>query len=278
LHSKISKPSARYFRITATMKFISVLAFTGLTAAQVATLVSVVNQVSDSVQSLDKSVQSFNGAGDVASLQAASDKLGQTVTKGVTTVNGASTVSLTDSVNIQGQVQNLQSNVETVVNDLISKKTTIVSAGAGGQVEKSLQEQLTGAKDLQKAIASKVPTEVKSLAEQLSAGINTALQKGIDAFQGTGSAAPASGSSPSSGSSSSSSGSSSSGSSSSGSSSGSGSSAPKSNGAAAPASPSKVSGPAATSARAKPATYTGAASRNVAGSLAGAAAVFAFAL
>jgi hypothetical protein len=238
------------------MKFFSVLALSGLTAAQVQTLVGVVNQVGESVQALDKAVKGFNGPSDVQSLQAASDKVGSTVSSGVETVKGASTITLVDSVTIQGGVQNLQATVETVVNDLISKKSTLVAANAGGQVEKSLQDQLTGAKALQAAIAGKVPTEVQSLATQLSQGINTALQKGIDAFQGTGSAAPASGSS------------------------GSAPSSPKSNNAASAAAPppSKASSSVATSVRAKPATYTGGASRNVAGSLVGAAALFAVAL
>jgi hypothetical protein len=220
---------------------------------QVQTIVGVVNEIEKKTTALDSAVKSFT-AGDVASLTAASDDLASTVQKGVSTVNGASSITLTDSVQIQGQVSNLQSAVESVVNDLISKKDALVAAGQGGTVEKQLTDQLTGAKALQVAISSKVPPEVQSLAQQLSAGINTALEKGINAFKGTG------GSGAGSSSGSSSSGSSSSGSSSSGSSS-SGSGSSSSHGAAT------------TSAAPKPATFTGAASQTVAGSLAGVIAI-----
>jgi len=252
------------------MKFLSVLALTGLAAAeasiyerQVQALVGVVNQVNQATGDLSTAVKSFNGASDVQKLQSASQKVGSAVSSGVQTVNGASTISLTDAVQIQGQVQNLQQSVEGVVSDLISKKQQIYSAGAGQQVESNLQDQLKGAQALSAAIASKVPPEVQGLAQTLSAGIASALQKGVDAFKDAPAGSPSGGS-------------------------GAGSSAPLSNVASAgssasvkPASASKtaLANPVATSSRPKPATYTGAASpRNAAGSFAGVAALFAFAL
>jgi hypothetical protein len=243
------------------MKFaIAALALSGaaygssILERQVQTIVGVVNEIEKKTTALDTAVKGFSG--DVAGLTSASDDLASTVNKGVTTVNGASSITLTDSVQIQGQVSNLQTAVESVVNDLISKKDALVSAGQGGTVEKQLTDQLTGAKALQAAISSKVPPEVQSLAQQLSAGINTSLEKGIAAFKGTGgSGAGSSTGSSSSGGSSSSSGSSSSGSSSSGSGS------------------SSSHGAATTSAAPKPATFTGAASKTVAGSFAAVVAV-----
>jgi uncharacterized protein YukE len=247
------------------MKFaIAALALTGaaygssILERQVQTIVGVVNDIEKKTTALDTAIKGFSG--DIASLTAASDDLTSTVTKGVSTVNGASSITLTDSVQIQGQVSNLQTAVESVVNDLISKKDALVSAGQGGTIEKQLTDQLTGAKALQTAISSKVPPEVQSLAQQLSAGINTSLEKGISAFKGTGGSGAGSSSGSSSGGSSSSSGSSSSGSSSSGSSS-SGSGSSSSHGAAT------------TSAAPKPATFTGAASKTVAGSFAGVVAI-----
>jgi len=244
------------------MKFaLAALALTGaaygssILERQVQTIVGVVNEIEKKTTALDTAVKGFSG--DITGLQSASDDLASTVSKGITTVNGASSITLTDSVQIQGQVSNLQTAVESVVSDLISKKDALVSAGQGGTVEKQLTDQLSGAKSLQAAISSKVPPEVQSLAQQLSAGINTSLEKGISAFKGTGGSGAGSSStgSSSSGGSSSSSGSSSSGSSSSGSGS------------------SSSHGAATTSAAPKPATFTGASSKTVAGSLAGVVAV-----
>jgi hypothetical protein len=173
------------------MKFaLSFLAFTGASLSasilerQVAAIVGVVTGIEQATSSLDNIVKSFNG--NIKALSDASQMVQDTVTKGVTTVSGASSITLTDSVQIQGQVSNLQQTVEDTVNDLISKKSALISAGAGAMVSKSLNDQLAGAKALQMAIGTKVPPEVQSLAQQLSAGINTSLQKGVDAFASVG--------------------------------------------------------------------------------------------
>jgi len=231
---------------------------------QVQTIIGVVNTINTITGDLDTTIKGFTS--DPKALLAATQKVQDAVTQGVSTVNGASTITLTDSVQIQGQVQNLQSTIESVVSDLIAKKEALVSAGQGQIIYKSLEEQLTGAKALQVAISSKVPPEVQTLAQTLSQGINTALEKGITAFKDAPGAASGSGSS----SSSSPSSGSSSGSSSSGSSSGSsGSSSSSSTSSDAKPKPASAAGAATTSSAPKPATYTGAAApRAIAGSVA----------
>lgn len=267
------------------MKFsssaLTFLAVSGASASilerQVATIIGVVNDINTITGSLDTAIKGFTS--DPKPLLAATQKVQDAVTAGISTVNGASSITLTDSVQIQGQVQNLQATIESVVSDLISKKDALVTAGQGQTVYKSLQDQLTGAKGLQAAISSKVPPEVQSLAQTLSAGINTALEKGVAAFKDTPGASAGSSSSSSSGSSpapasgaaagaapSSASSGSSSSSSSSGSSMANHGSSGSSAGSAAPVT---------TSSAPKPATYTGAAFRTVAGTVASVVAIFA---
>ncbi|KAE9991310.1 hypothetical protein EG327_000151 [Venturia inaequalis] len=171
------------------MKFssaLTILAASGAASAtilerQVQAIIGVVNGINTEVGSLDTAIKGFSG--DPKPLLAASEKALATVTKGVETVNAASSITLTDSVQIQGQVSNLQASLESVVSGLLGKKSDLIAAGQGQAVYKNLQDQLTGAKGLAAAISSKVPPEVKSLADTLSAGIITALQKGIDGFK-----------------------------------------------------------------------------------------------
>jgi len=262
------------------MKFsstLTILAASGAASAsilerQVQTIIGVVNGINTITGDLDTTIKAFTS--DPKALLAATQKVQDAVAQGVTTVNGASTITLTDSVQIQGQVQNLQSTIESVVSDLISKKDALVTAGQGQIVYKSLEDQLTGAKALQVAIASKVPPEVQTLAQTLSQGINTALEKGVTAFKDTpgassGSGASSSGSAPSSGSSS--------GSSSSGSSSGSSGSSSSGTATTSDAKPKPAAAGGAsyaTSSAPKPATYTGAAApRAVTGFVAAAVAL-----
>jgi len=266
------------------MKFaLSVLALSGaafgstILERQVETIVGVVNKIEKATAAFDSAIKSFSS--DASQLKSASKEVTDTVSAGVSTVNGASSITLTDSVKIQGQVSNLQSTVESVVTDLISKKEAIIAAGEGASISKSLQDQLTGAKALQVAISSKVPPEVQSLAQQLSAGINTSLEKGVAAFAGA-SGSSSSGSSSSGSSSSDSSDMSSMGmGSSSGSSGSSGSSSTGSTGTSSgrgSSSGSYTSPKAAvsTTSAPKPATFAGAAApRSVAGSFAGVLAI-----
>ncbi|KIW07230.1 uncharacterized protein PV09_02087 [Verruconis gallopava] len=177
------------------MRFFSILAAAGFVTAQpsiyerqVATIVGVLSQINTDTQALDTAVKGFNGAGDIQSLQAAADKVATSVTNGVQTVNSATSISLTDALQLQSQVQNLQSTIESTVNDLISKKSALVSAGAGPQVSQNLNAQLSGSQQLATAISGKVPSEVATLAGQLASGITSALQKGVNAFQDVGAA------------------------------------------------------------------------------------------
>jgi hypothetical protein len=149
---------------------------------QVATIVSAINNINTDTANLNKAVQAFNGPADVQSLQTASDKVAQTVTQSAAQVNQASSITLTDAVQLQSQVQTLQTTIQTTVQNLVAKKTALVAAGAGPTVTQSLNAQLHGANQLSAAITSKVPASVQSLAMQLSAGISTALMTGVTAF------------------------------------------------------------------------------------------------
>jgi hypothetical protein len=171
-----------------------VLGFFGLAIAeptlmqrQAQTIINVVNNIDTQVKALDTAIQSYNG-GDTTSLLSASNAVLTATSNGVQTVNGATSVSLTDALTIQSSIQTLTTDLNTTISDIVAKKSQLVAAGAGGTVEQNLQQQLTAAQSLSTAIASKVPSSVASLAQQLSQGIINAINVGITAFQGTGSA------------------------------------------------------------------------------------------
>jgi hypothetical protein len=256
-----------------------------ITERQAATIIGVVNKINTVVGSLDTAIKGFSG--DPKPFLAASQEAHDTVSKGVETVKGASSITITDSVQIQGQVSNLQATIESVVSDLIAKKDALVSAGQGQTIYKNLQDQLSGAKALQAAITSKVPPEVAGIAASLSTGINAALEKGVASFKdtpgaasgsaststsssGSAPAAPASGSSPAAPASGSSgfTGASIPAAPASGSSGFTGTSTGSHSGSSAGAAGAAARNSSSTAAP-KPAIYTGAAPRTVAGSFAG---------
>jgi hypothetical protein len=225
-------------------QILSILAFAGTVYSQGGPIVvGVVGDIDTATQNLDSAVKAFSG--DPQALVAAQQKIKSIVDSGVAKVKAAPELTITEAAGLTSQTTTLQKDVESVVNDLISKKSALIAAGQGQVVESGLKDQLAGAQALAAAITSKVPETLKSTATQLSAGIADALQKGVTAFAD----APA-------------------GSSGSGSGAGSSSSAAAPAGSSAPSGSSKpaassaggASAPVTTSSKVQPAVSTGAAS------------------
>ena len=173
--------------------------FTALTLAsgafgQVQTLIDVVNKIAAATTDLDNAIKAYNG-GDASTIISASDNVNSVVTAGVATANGATAITLNDALTLTPIVQTLSTTVDGTINDLIAKKTQIVAAGQGQKTEDTLVTQLAGAQALSKAISSKVPPDLSTIATQLSQSISDSIQKGVDAFKGTGSGTPSSSSS-----------------------------------------------------------------------------------
>jgi len=148
------------------------------------TIQNVLSTISTKLGTLDTAVTSFSG--DPTALTNANADVLSTLKSGTSTISGTSDLSQSDAITVSTAVQTLETSVQKVVNDLISKKSAIVAAGAGGTILQGLQDQQAASKALADALTSKVPTELQTVAAQLSAGINTDIQKGVDAFKGTG--------------------------------------------------------------------------------------------
>lgn len=162
-------------------QILSILAFTGTVYSQGGPIVvGVVGDIDTATQALDSAVKSFSG--DTQALLAAQQKVKSIVDAGVAKVKAAPDLTVTEAAGLTSQTTSLQKDVEAVVNDLISKKQALYSAGQGQTVESSLKDQLAGAQALAAAITSKVPEALKSTATTLSSGIADALQKGVTAF------------------------------------------------------------------------------------------------
>ncbi|PYH85642.1 hypothetical protein BO82DRAFT_164960 [Aspergillus uvarum CBS 121591] len=153
-----------------------------LVERDVAAVTSVLADIETKVKALDSAINSYSG-GDPSKVESASSDLVSTINSGTSTVTGSDDLSSTDALEIPGPVQDLTKDVQTAVNDLISKKDQFVSAGAGATVYQQLQKQYTAAKNLADALTSKVPDSLSSLASSLSAGITDAIQKGVDEYK-----------------------------------------------------------------------------------------------
>jgi hypothetical protein len=175
------------------MKLPCILALAGLATAnealsiyqrQVQTINQVLMRINTDTQSLNTAVQRFLGPNDIPALQQASNQVAQSVTQGAQQISQASTISLTDAVQLQNQVTGLQSTLTSTVNNLMAKQNVIVQAGAGPVIAQSLNQQLQGVQQLSMALVAKLPQQAQGIAQQASVGITNSLQMGVDMFAG----------------------------------------------------------------------------------------------
>lgn len=151
----------------------------------IAAFQSVLSGIQDVVSSFDTDVKAYTGGSGDNLISDSTDIITAT-NKGVTTLSSQATLSETDALGLTSPVQDLTKEIQTAIGDLIDKKSQLVAAGRGATVESSLNDQYDAAKKLSDTITSKVPSELSGIAASLAAGITDAIQKGIDAFKGTG--------------------------------------------------------------------------------------------
>jgi len=164
-----------------------------LNRRQVDVVSGVFSTVSSDVTALDTAINSFSGDG--SALTSASTSLLADIKSGTTTISNSQPLDLTGATGIATSVTGLNSTISKTIDDLIAKKSAIVSAGLGGQIYQSLVDQQSASKGLSDATTSKAPTALQSVAAELSQGILDSLARGVAAYQdqqGTGgSSAPA---------------------------------------------------------------------------------------
>jgi Hydrophobic surface binding protein A len=179
------------------MRF-ATLAFATGAVAQLTTLQPIITKIVGDVGTLDSAINAYT-SGDASSVLNAGKALLDDINSGVTTAKGSADLSQNDALSLTTPIQGLQTATEGVIKDLTAKKCALVAAGKGPDVLQNINDQLTASKALADAITSKVPQALQSVAAQLSSGIATALQGGVDSFKDTSScpAAPGGGSSSS---------------------------------------------------------------------------------
>lgn len=145
-------------------------------------IVSVISDITTQVKGLASAIESYSG-GDIADIQAASDKIVSTTEAGVATVKASDVLADIDAVGLVQPVTDLSGDITSAVDALIAKKDQVAAANAGPATYKDLQDQLAAASSLADALTSKVSSNLQSTAAGLSAKITAAIQKGIDAFK-----------------------------------------------------------------------------------------------
>jgi len=138
-------------------------------------------KIQSAIEGLDSAVKGYSG-GDASKLSAASNGVGEATKTAQGALSAAAPLTLTDALGIQAVFNSLQGTIDTTMNDLISIKQKIVSAGQGCEIQKQIESQQGNANSLAKLITSKVPTEVKTVAETLAGNVGESIVKAKSAY------------------------------------------------------------------------------------------------
>jgi hypothetical protein len=159
----------------------------------VTTINAALTSINGKIDALDTAVKAITSSSNPQAVIGPSNDLLNAIKAGTASITSTSVLTEVEAVQLAGQISDLATKTDTVVNDLIAKKDTIVTLGEGGTVLSSLTDQKAAAADFGKVLISKTPDTVKPVGDALNSQIQASLQKGIDAFTGTGGTPPPSG-------------------------------------------------------------------------------------
>ncbi|KAL2867745.1 cell wall mannoprotein 1 family protein [Aspergillus lucknowensis] len=149
----------------------------------IATIQGVLSDINSQVNALQTAIQATPL--DPEAIVAQSDTLVQTIKDGAVTVNAQPVLTQLEALGLVAPTQQLADDTDATVQTLIGVKEDIVELGEGCTTLEALQAQYEAAQELAAAIVSKVPDALGDIANELAQSISTAIQNGIDAYQGT---------------------------------------------------------------------------------------------
>lgn len=148
-----------------------------------ATVTSVIAQVSAAIVQLDTAVNAYTG--DKTELEEEAASLVSILESGTTAIAASSSLSLVDALSLSSLVDSLQDLGDQLVSDLIAKRDVVEEEAYCEEVEDQIVEIATDARALVEAIIAKAPTIAQGIAEALAQQFYATLDEGTWAF-GTG--------------------------------------------------------------------------------------------
>ncbi|KAK1997040.1 hypothetical protein LX36DRAFT_90752 [Colletotrichum falcatum] len=162
---------------------------------QLETIQGALQNVQDSLGQLDTSVKALSAAdpNSAANLLDASNKVQASLKQGTTQIQGAQELSIGDALTLQQSAGGLTGAVQTVVDDLVSKKPELDKLQATSIAVDQLKQQKAVATDFSSAVVSKIPAIGQGIAQQSVDQVTNSLDGGIQKLSegGAGAAAPA---------------------------------------------------------------------------------------
>jgi hypothetical protein len=146
-------------------------------------IVDSLKNISQSVQAMTTGVQFFDGdAAKGAAILGQAEAILVIMSSSATAVSNITALGLVEAVQILQPANALVSDVQKVIDALISKKPEFDKANLSSVVTSTLQKIKPGAEAVIKAVTGKLPASVSSIGESIGKQIYTALDKGLAAY------------------------------------------------------------------------------------------------
>lgn len=140
----------------------------------VATIQNVIMQANTALTKLDTTVKAFNGQ-DFSALAADAANLKTVLQSSTTQIQGTSAISAQDAITLQSSLSPVQTAGQSLVADLKAKKPQIQQASLCSVVQQQTTDIGTAANGLLQATVMKVPTELQTVATQLTSQFSAQL-------------------------------------------------------------------------------------------------------
>ncbi|KAI0532211.1 hydrophobic surface binding protein A-domain-containing protein [Xylaria digitata] len=155
-----------------------------------ATVTSVVAQISEAITKLDTSVKAFEKDG--TQVQADAENLVSTIKDGASTIISSGAISLDDALGLQDVATSLATAGQTLLADIESKKEAFQASDLCESVQSTIKSVGSEVQSLVDSIVKQLPDDAQAVASQLTSGISTALTSGAAVLQCKGSGASSS--------------------------------------------------------------------------------------
>ncbi|KAL4973035.1 hydrophobic surface binding protein A-domain-containing protein [Aspergillus desertorum] len=143
----------------------------------------VFNTISAQVATVSSTVASYvAGSTPGSSVQDASTELVTIINNGAASVATFDALSSLEALQLVSPIQDLTADISDLIDAVIAAEPNFVADGLDDDVLTSLQNQKTAAEGLRDAITPKVPTALQDIANELSEGIVTEIERGIAAY------------------------------------------------------------------------------------------------
>ncbi|KYK54408.1 hypothetical protein DCS_06366 [Drechmeria coniospora] len=150
----------------------------------VSTVVGILTQVQNGIDSLDASIKVFT-SNSVPTVKAKSVSLVATIKAGISTVKGSSALTLYDTIALFNPVNELKAHAQTLANDLKAKRSALRAANQCDETRQQIADIKGASQALITAIVAKVPADGKAVAQSQANGITDVLSQAQANFSGS---------------------------------------------------------------------------------------------